>query len=153
MTPRPPKLEAVGHTQFTSRGFAFVEFEDHNGTACNIQKSSLATDDAIWLGAKDIGLKKFTPYVGWEDQDTRGDPPYGVSFVANNRMHLTRWQVAALLPVLQHFAATGDLDGSPELTPSEAFSAWLNQGPKLAAAAGCHVGIKVTEAKAEGRAS
>lgn len=101
----------------TSRGFAYVEFEDHNGTACNIQKSSLATDDAIWIGATEIGLKKFTPYVGWEDQDTRGDPPYGVTFIANNRMHLTRWQVAALLPVLQHFAATGDVCANPEAQP------------------------------------
>jgi hypothetical protein len=39
----------------------------------------------------------------------------------------------------------------PQPTPSEAFSVWLNEGPKLAAAAGCHVGIKVTEAKAEGQ--
>lgn len=39
----------------------------------------------------------------------------------------------------------------PNLTPWEQFSAWLVQGPKLAAAAGCHVGIKVTEAKVEGR--
>jgi hypothetical protein len=35
----------------------------------------------------------------------------------------------------------------PQLAPSEAFAAWLTEGPKLAAAAGCHVGIKVTEAK------
>jgi hypothetical protein len=141
-------LSPVTHT---SRGFAYVEFEDHNGTPCNIQKSSLADDDAIWIGAKDIGLKKFTPYSGWEDQDTRGEPPHGVAFVANNRMHLTRWQVAALLPLLQHFAATGDVVGAPATTPSEAFSAWLKQGPALAAAAGCYVGIRVTEAKAEGQ--
>jgi hypothetical protein len=133
----------------TERGFAYVEFEDHNGTPCNIQKSSLADDDALWFGAKEIGLKKFTPYHGWEDQDTSGNPPYGVAFVANNRMHLTRWQVAALLPVLQHFAATGEVDGSPMTTPADAFSAWIKQGPMLAKAAGCHVGIKVTEAKAK----
>lgn len=136
----------MSEVKHTERGFAYVEFEDNNGTACNIQKSSLADDDAIWIGAKEIGLKKFTPYQGWEDQDTRGDPPYGITFVANNRMHLTRWQVAALLPVLQHFAATGDVDGNPETSPADAFSAWLNEGPKLAKAAGCHVGIKVTEA-------
>jgi hypothetical protein len=35
----------------------------------------------------------------------------------------------------------------PYQTPSEVFADWLNKGPKLAAAAGCHVGIKVTEAK------
>lgn len=96
----------------TERGFAFVEFEDHNGTPCTIQKSSLAEDDAIWFGASEIGLKKFTPCQGWEDVPTPGGPD-GVSFVANNRMHLTRWQVAALLPALQHFAATGEV-GYPE---------------------------------------
>jgi hypothetical protein len=32
-------------------------------------------------------------------------------------------------------------------TASEAFADWLNKGPKLALAAGCHVGIKVTGAK------
>lgn len=29
---------------------------------------------------------------------------------------------------------------------AERFAEWLNKGPKLAAAAGCYVGIKVTEA-------
>ena len=29
-------------------------------------------------------------------------------------------------------------------TPSERFARWLEEGPKLAKAAGCHVGIKVT---------
>lgn len=99
----------MGEVKHTGRGFAYVEFDDLNGTACNIQKSSLATDDAIWIGAKEIGLKKFTPWVGWEDQDTRGDPPYGVSFVANNRMHLTREQVAELLPILERFVLTGEV--------------------------------------------
>jgi len=59
-------------TQYIKRGFAFIEFDDASGTACNIQKSSLATDDAIWIGAKEIGLKKFTPYVGWEGHAARG---------------------------------------------------------------------------------
>lgn len=36
---------------------------------------------------------------------------------------------------------------SPEPTPSDTFAAWLSRGPRLAKAAGCHVGIKVTEAK------
>jgi len=93
----------------TERGFAYLEFTDAYGTACSIQKSSLATDDAIWIGGKEIGLKKFTPYKGWEDVDTRGDPPYGVSYIANNRMHLTRDDVEALLPILQKFVDTGDL--------------------------------------------
>ena len=34
----------------TQRGFAYDEFEDLYGAKCSIQKSSLATDDAIWFG-------------------------------------------------------------------------------------------------------
>jgi hypothetical protein len=40
---------------------------------------------------------------------------------------------------------------APQLTASEAFADWLNEGPKLAVAAGCHVGIQVTEGKTEGQ--
>lgn len=38
----------------------------------------------------------------------------------------------------------------PWITPEEEFAGWLNEGPKLAKAAGCHVGIKVTEDPARG---
>lgn len=102
---------AEGQTQHTSRGFAFIEFEDAYGTPCTIQKSSLATEDAIWLGAKEIGLKQFTPYQGgWKDVPTPSDP-HGTSYIANNRMHLTREQVANLLPILARFAETGEVAG------------------------------------------
>ena len=144
------KIEASSErqTQHTSRGFAFVEFTDAYGVECKIQKSSLATDDAIWFGAQEIGLKHFKAFEGWMDVPT----PHSIEehWSANTSMHLTRWQVAALLPVLQHFAATGEVDGSPATTPADAFSSWLSQGPMLAKAAGCHVGIKVTEAKTGG---
>lgn len=63
----------------TVRGFLLGQFWDRYGELCSIQKSSLATEDAIWLG------------------------------VDEHRMHLTQEQVAALLPLLQHFAETGDL--------------------------------------------
>lgn len=39
------------------------------------------------------------------------------------------------------------LAAAPTADAAEAFSAWISQGPRLALAAGCHVGIKVTEAK------
>lgn len=38
-------------------------------------------------------------------------------------------------------------DEDKDVAPADAFAAWLREGPKLAKAAGCHVGIKVTEAK------
>lgn len=48
-----------------------------------------------------------------------------------------------LRTIVGHVQATA----LPRMEPSEAFAEWINQGPKLASAAGCHVGIKVTEAK------
>ena len=40
----------VGHTE---RGFAIGNFKDSYDAECSIQKSSLATEDAIWLGRND----------------------------------------------------------------------------------------------------
>jgi hypothetical protein len=94
----------------TSRGFDRMEFLDRNGVGCSLQKSSLAFEDCIWLGANEIGLKRFTPgSVGWENIPLVEDAPNGVTHIANTRMHLSREQVAALLPHLQRFVATGDL--------------------------------------------
>lgn len=72
----------------SERGFSFVEFTDLYGAECSLQKSSLATEDAIWFGV-DIN--------GSGENLHRG------------RMHLSRVQVAELLPLLQHFADTGKL--------------------------------------------
>ncbi len=88
----------------TARGFGIIDFRDDNDTACNVQKSSSAMFDCIWLGAAEIGLKRLTPGKGWEDV-----PLAPGACVANNRMHLSQRQVAALLPILQHFAETGEL--------------------------------------------
>lgn len=65
----------------TNRGFPRAEFVDLYGARCSIQDSSLATDDAVWLGV---------------------DGPI-------ERMHLSRDQVAALLPLLTNFVATGTI--------------------------------------------
>jgi hypothetical protein len=63
----------------TARGFRIGTFRDRYGQACSIQESSLATEDAIWLGP---------------------DPC---------RMHLTREQVRGLVHVLSDFLADGNL--------------------------------------------
>jgi hypothetical protein len=94
----------------TERGFARMEFTDRNGVTCSLQKSSLAFEDCIWLGCNDIGLKRFTPgNVGWEDIPLINDAPYGITHIANTRMHLSREQVAMLLPHLQRFVEAGEL--------------------------------------------
>lgn len=91
----------------TKRGFEIVEFKDFNGVECKIQKSSLATDDAIWFGAKEIGLQEFRSGNGWMPVEL--EQSEGHHFVANNSMHLNRKQVKKLLPILQNFVETGEL--------------------------------------------
>lgn len=67
----------------------------------------MATEDCIWLGANEIGLKHFITGKGWSDIPT----PFQMDdhWIANTRMHLTRDQVAALLPILQRFVETGEI--------------------------------------------
>lgn len=63
----------------TARGFLVGEFNDLYGRICSIQKSSLAEQDAIWLGC------------------------------GEQRAHLDQAMAAALLPHLEHFVETGEL--------------------------------------------
>jgi len=74
----------------TDRGFVCGEFSDLYDVACSIQESSLATDNAVWLG-RDKGIHI----------QTTGD--------CFARMHLNQGQVAALIPVLQYFVEHGKL--------------------------------------------
>ena len=102
----------------TQRGFANGKFVDRYGKQCSIQKSSIATEDCIWLGIDDaepqimssdairMGLKERTGTEadwGW----TPFFIPPEVSL--NTRMHLTQEQVKALLPILQKFVETGEI--------------------------------------------
>jgi hypothetical protein len=73
----------------TQRGFARADFKDANGQACSIQDSSVATDDMLWLGCD------------------KGEHVQGECLA---RMHLTRKQAAALVPLLTRFADTGTID-------------------------------------------
>lgn len=93
---------------YTNRGFPIIEFKDRYGDACEIQKSSLATEDAIWFGIADANpqiMASKTPQGG------TGWVPYEIpkDVLLSTRMHLTQDQVKELLPILQHFAETGDL--------------------------------------------
>lgn len=65
----------------TNRGFLIAQFRDHYKVECSLQESSLA----IWLGVNE-------------------------SANGQGRMHLTRKQVATLLPHLERFVKTGSLD-------------------------------------------
>ena len=87
----------------TSRGFARAEFIDMYGEKCSIQKSSLATEDAIWLGVDDPKPRVLVQGEGWKDV------PLPVDAFLSGRMHLSREHVKALMPFLVKFAVTGEL--------------------------------------------
>lgn len=100
--------------EFTCRGFSYISFEDMYGEKCSLQKSSLAFEDAIWLGIEDVKPKVMVSDAnklgistsklnGWLDYQL---PP---EVHISSRMHLTREQVAELLPLLQKFVDTGEL--------------------------------------------
>jgi hypothetical protein len=95
----------------TERGFAIAEFTDLYGAECSLQKSSLATEDAIWFGVTEPEVSE----TGWHpDWPARARPVSAERLKALNfdvfgRMHLTQDMVRELLPALQHFAETGEL--------------------------------------------
>lgn len=75
----------------TSRGFVRGEFRDRYNAQCSIQKSSLATEDCVWLGCDHETI-----------HETTGEK-------CGARMHLTRELAAELIPILQGFVETGEL--------------------------------------------
>lgn len=106
----------------TDRGFARFEGVDRYGHAYSLQKSSLAFEDAVWLGIDDAAPQVMASQVspdgvGWVPVDV--DALLGVapgSVHCTTRMHLTREMVAELIPMLQHFVETGEL---PTVPPAE----------------------------------
>jgi len=92
----------------TVRGFGVYNFNDYYDSECSIQKSSLATVDAIWLGVDDpdpriMASKVMEGGTGW----VKYPIPEDVNI--NTRMHLTQQQVKDLLPILEKFAETGEI--------------------------------------------
>jgi len=95
-------------TKKTVRGFDLATFTDLYGEKCRLQKSSLATKDAVWLGIDDLKVKilasRLAPELtGWVDLPL----PEQVHIVG--RMHLDRDMAGTLAQALQHFADTGEI--------------------------------------------
>ena len=67
----------IGGARKTERGFERIDFVDFYDVPCSLQQSSLATEDAVWLGQ------------------------------GSYRMHLNREQVVELIAVLQRWVDTG----------------------------------------------
>lgn len=88
----------------TGRGFRIISFKDDYRVECSLQESSLATEDAIWFGCNKADPQTRIPGKnGWHPIEM---PEH---YIANTRMHLTRDQVAVLLPYLKAFVETGEL--------------------------------------------
>jgi len=79
--------------QKTARGFPYAKFVDRYGQQCSIQISSLADDRCIWLGS---------------DEEQKRHPVTGE--LLTTRMHLNQDDVRALLPLLERFVETGELE-------------------------------------------
>jgi hypothetical protein len=102
--------------QLTNRGFAYIEFEDKYGLKCSLQKSSAAFVDCIWFGVDNVSIiaSKEAEGIPIKIDQEAIKKVFNVDIVTNSRMHLTREQVAALLPILQKFVETGEVE-NPEL--------------------------------------
>lgn len=90
--------------KYTKRGFGRIDFKDRYDIECSIQESSLATEDAIWFGCNSHNAQVLIPGKGWVKFDLPEES------VCTTRMHLTQEQVAELLPYLQRFVETGEID-------------------------------------------
>jgi hypothetical protein len=98
----------------TCRGFSIGTFTDLYGVPCSLQKSSLASEDAIWIGVDDPQPKVMAceaAIVGVVTDQITGWVKYPIPGQVEmaTRMHLSREQVRQLLPLLQRFADTGEL--------------------------------------------
>lgn len=93
----------------THRGFRYYEFEDRNGHKCSLQKSSIATEECIWLGLDSADPTRLVYGEGWVDASDQ--IPEGVEL--NTRMHLTQEQAGILAKQLSVFAETGELPVVP----------------------------------------
>ena len=85
----------------TGRGFAHIAFKDCYGAQCSLQKSSLADDDAVWLGPDKA-----------EKHHVTGE-------TIGTRMHLTRDDACRLISALEFFVETGELPDMIAETPKQ----------------------------------
>lgn len=100
-------------TTTTKRGFSICEFIDRNGQACNLQKSSIATEDCVWLGLEDanpIVLHGDAKRLGVVTDATCGwvEYPIPTEVSLSTRMHLTKEQAYQLSLKLLEFAQSGE---------------------------------------------
>lgn len=86
----------------TERGFELLQFQDDNNEYCDIQRSSSAEEDKIWIGIHDpqpiiLASKTEKGGTGWVDY------PIPEEVMISHRMHLTRKQSISLALKLLRF--------------------------------------------------
>ena len=96
------------HRGKTARGFSLIEFTDYYDKKCSIQKSSIATQDMIWMGIDDPTPEIMAQHtaqggVGWVPFFI----PKEVSI--HTRMHLTKDQAWSIVKILVKFIITGNI--------------------------------------------
>ncbi len=98
----------------TARGYERIEFLDRYDHKCYLQKSSIATENCIWFGianAEPQVMASEAAANGIQTDQTTGWIPYPIpeGVLLTTQMHLTVNRVKELLPILKHFAETGEL--------------------------------------------
>lgn len=98
----------------TERGFSIIEFLDRNGQMCQVQKSSLAEEDAVWVGVRDASpmiLAKDAKKLGIKTLEDVGWVQYPIPECVSikTRMHLSKDDAVLLVQLLQEFINTGEL--------------------------------------------
>lgn len=86
----------------TDRGFVCITFKDRYDNPCSLQESSLANEDAVWVGIHEATPKISTP-SGWHDYKLPD------KVFVNTRMHLTKEMAQSLIDALSVFVKTGRL--------------------------------------------
>lgn len=89
----------------TERDFPIAYFKDLYSTECTIQISSIADHRAIWLGVDNPNPQILIKGEGWQKY------PLPKEVMVSTRMHLSMEQVKELLPILERFALTGEING------------------------------------------
>ena len=87
----------------TKHGWPFCEFDDLYDHKCYVQDSSLAFENAIWLGVRDANPLILKPGEGWVPVDF----PEGTLFTT--QMHINQKQAKELVKVLERFIESGSI--------------------------------------------
>lgn len=98
----------------TERGFEYYEFNDLYSSKCSLQESSLAEQDAVWLGIDDPDPKIMNSdarRLGYPSSGDNGWTEFNIpkQVVLHTRMHLSREQARDLGEKLIMFAQSGEL--------------------------------------------